>query len=304
MKAWDKPQKAVPGIAIGHEGSGSLPLPLGKSIIKEDKMKVVRETCIAGKTIDRTYKVSSGNHKGKRAKKCNVTSEQVQKNNDKYSVKDLMRLLNANFGHGDLHLVLTYKDAPDQRQAKRDREAFLKAVRREMKKQGIELKYIAVTEYKHSRIHHHIIINKFDVALIEKAWKKGWVKFTALDASGNYIKLAEYLVKETNKTFREEESVFKRRYSPSRNLVRPKVTRKYVEAAELFDDPKTIDGYYIDQDYCRRYEHPVTGLEHLEYIMVAIDKPRRFKRWPGEKVISDKEYYKANYIEEQIDLWD
>lgn len=267
-------------------------------------MKVVRETCIAGKTIDRTIKVCSGNHKGKRAAKQNITSEQVQKNNDKYAVKNLMRLLNANFGYGDLHIVLTYKDVPDQKQAKRDRQAFLKAVRREMQKHEIELKYIAVTEYKHSRIHHHIIINRFDITLFEKVWKKGWVKFTTLDDSGNYIKLAEYLIKETAKTIREESSLFKRRYAASRNLIRPKVTRKYVEVTELFDDPKAIEGYYIDRDYCRRYEHPVTGLEHLEYIMIAIDAPRRFKKWPGEKIISDREYYKVNYIEKQIDLWD
>ena len=86
--------------------------------------------------------------------------------------------------------------------------------------------------------------------------------------------------------------------------MRPVPTRKDVSEAELFNDPGAIDGYYIDQDHCRRYEHPVTGLEHLEYIMVAIDKPRRFKHWPGEQIASDREYFKANYEEEQQSLWD
>ncbi|WP_419024306.1 rolling circle replication-associated protein [Emergencia sp.] len=266
-------------------------------------MKVVRERCIAGKTIDMTVKVCSGNHKRKRAPKMNITSEQVQKNNDRYAAKKLMRKINANFGYGDLHIVLTYKIAPTQKQAKKDRAAFIKALRREMKRQGIDLKYIAVTEYQHARIHHHLVINNINAEAIEKIWKKGYVKFAALDASGNYAKLAEYLIKETTASFRSDESSFKRRYSCSANLVTPIVTRKYVDESELFDDPQPIKGYYIDQDYCRRYEHPVTKLEHVEYIMVAMEEPRRFKKWPGEKIVTDREYYKTNYGEEQQSLY-
>lgn len=266
-------------------------------------MKVVQETCIAGNTIDRTLKITSGNHRKKRASKSNVTPEQVQKNNDHYAEKSLMRLLNANFGRGDWHLVLTYEDVPDSRQAKKDRQAFVKNIRREMKKQNKEFRYIVVTEYKHARIHHHVVMNRFDLTLIEKAWTKGWVKFTALDKSGNYVKLAKYLIKETTKTFREEGSNFKRRFACSKNLIRPVVTKKLVEESKLFEEPEAIKGYYIDQDHCRRYEHPVTGLEHLEYIMVAIDKPRRFKKWPGEKIATDREYYKPNYEEEQQSLY-
>lgn len=264
-------------------------------------MKVIQETCIAGRTIDRTVKVATGSHKGKRAPKLNVTSEKVQKNNDRNAVKDLMRLLNANFAGGDFHIVLTYKNAPDQMQAKKDREAFLKSLRRTMKKQNKELKYIAVTEYEHARIHHHIVLNNFDEAVIERLWEKGHVKFSILDDSGNYVKLANYLVKETVKTFRQKDSVHKRRYSSSRNLVKPVVTKRLVDESKLWNDPEPIDGYYIDQDSCRRFEHPVTGLEHLEYIMVALDEPRKIKRWPGKT--AEREYFKINYEEEQQSLW-
>ena len=103
-------------------------------------MKVIQETCIAGRTIDRTIKITSGNHRSKRSPKINITPEKVQKNNDRIAVKKLMRLLNANFTGGDLHIVLTYKDAPDQLQAKKDRENFLKALRRKLKKNGKDLK--------------------------------------------------------------------------------------------------------------------------------------------------------------------
>ncbi len=267
-------------------------------------MKVIRETCVAGRTIDRVVKVASGHHGGKRGPKVNITPEQVQKNNDRYAVKELMRKLNANFKGGDLHLVLTYADAPDPQQAKKDRETFIRKLRKAMGIEELELKYVAVTEYAHTRIHHHLVANKFDIEKIQQIWDKGWVKFSVLDDSGNYIDLAEYLIKETTKTFREEGSPYKRRYSCSSNLVKPVVKREEVDPSELWDDPQPIQGYYIPKDYERRYEHPVTGLEHLEYIMVAVDKPRRYKVWPRGQKVTGRDYYKANYEEEQLGLFD
>lgn len=263
-------------------------------------MKVIRETCVAGRTIDRVVKVASGNHGGKRGPKMNVTSEQVQKNNDRYAVRELMRKLNANFKGGDLHLVLTYEDAPKKEQAKKDREAFIRKLRKAMAACGEELKYVAVTEFEHTRIHHHVVINKFDLEKVAKIWTAGFVKCSVLDDTGNYIELAEYLIKETTRTFREEGSLYKRRYSCSGNLVKPIVKREEVDPSELWDDPQPISGYYIPKDYERRYEHPVTGLEHLEYIMVALDKPRRYKIWPRGTAVSGREYYRPTYEEEQL----
>ena len=172
-----------------------------------------------------------------------------------------------------------------------------------MRSRGTELKYIAVTEYEHTRIHHHIVINNFDINTINELWTKGFVKFSALDDTGNYTALAEYLIKETTKTFREEDSLYKRRYSCSANLTKPVVKKEEVDPSELWDDPDPIEGYYIPEEYVRRFEHPVTGLEHLEYLMVAADKPRKYKTWPRGKTVSGKEYYKSSYTEEQLGLF-
>lgn len=267
-------------------------------------MKVYRYTCVAGKVIDRMVKVSSGNHTGKRGARINITPEKVQQNNDRLAVKDLARKLNANFKHNDLHLVLTYAVAPNRRQAKKDRAAFIKALRKAMRSQGVELKYIAVTEYEHTRIHHHIVINNFDINTINEIWTKGFVRLSVMDNTGNYTELAEYLIKETTKTFRKDDSLYKRRYSCSANLIKPIVKKEEVNPSELWDDPEPIEGYYIPEEYVRRFEHPVTGLEHLEYLMVAIDKPRRYKSWPRGKKVSDKEYFKTFYAEEQQSLFD
>lgn len=266
-------------------------------------MLAIRETCVAGKTIDRVIKVTSGNHKNKRAGRKNITSEKVQKNNDRLAIKNLMRTLNANFNPGDLHVVLTNAIAPTEMQAAKDRGKFIKELRKELKRIGVELKYVAVTEFLSTRIHHHIVVNTSDIELLQKVWgNKGWIRVTALDDSGNYIKLAEYLIKETNKTFRLPDSIHKRRYSCSRNLIKPIVKKEFIDISELSEDPKPIKGYYIQEEFKRRYEHPVTGLEHLEYIMVALDKPRGYKVWPNGVEVKTREYYKANYIEEQTDL--
>ena len=110
-------------------------------------MKVYKETIMAGRTILRSIKISSGDHRDKRAPKKNITPDAVRKNNDRLAVKNLTADLNANFKGGDMHITLTYAAVPTLRQAKRDREKFLRDLRKELRKQGIELKYIAVTGF-------------------------------------------------------------------------------------------------------------------------------------------------------------
>lgn len=268
----------------------------------ERKMKsavAIRERWVAGKVIGTTVKLPAGNHTGKRAKRRNITSDMVRKNNDRLAERNLTMLIDANFGEGDGHYTLTYAIAPTQKQAAKDRDNFLRRLRYAMQKQGKELKYIAVTEYENKRPHHHIIINSNDMDLIREKWGKGHVYCSMLDETGDYQELAEYLIKETRKTFREPGAVHKKRYSPSANLVKPVIKRQYVDIAELFEAPKPISGYYIPEDRITRYKHPITEIEHLEYTMIAQKDPRKYKVWPKGEVVSSREYYKANYEEEQ-----
>ena len=263
--------------------------------------KAVREICVAGRTIDVTLKLTSGIHTSKRRQKKNITREKVQANNDRMAARNLARLINANFKAGDFHLVLTYKEAPTKEQAKKDRANFI----RKLKKTVPDLKYVAVTEWEHTRIHHHLVISECSIDLIERLWwDLGYIKVGFLDDSGEYSKLAEYLIKETTKTFRSQDSCYKRRYSCSANLIRPVVKREEISISDLFEDPEPIKGYYIPKDSIRRYEHPVTGIEHLEYIMIALDEPRKYKAWPRGKEVRRPEYFKPNYIEDQEDMFD
>lgn len=265
-------------------------------------MKVKKYICIAGKSIITEIRVTSGDHKGKRGPRRTITPEMVQKNNDRLAVLNLTKLLNANFGEGDLHIVLTYIEAPDLETAKKDRKLFIERLKYRMKKEGKELKAICVTEYEQKRPHHHIVVNTSDIDMITACWQKGYVRGTKLDKTGNYKKLAEYLIKETTKTFREPNAVHKKRYTRIGKLVNPVTTEHEASYEELIDEPKPIKGYYIPEDYKRRFQHPITGLEHQEYIQIAIDKPRRFKKWPKGKIVSTRERFKPDYFEEQLEL--
>lgn len=152
-------------------------------------------------------------------------------------------------------------------------------MKREAKKLDIEFRYVAVTEYEHTRIHHHIVMSYIDKRVIDKQWQNGRILLSTLDKSRSYRKLAEYLVKETQKTFRDPDNATKRRYSCSRNLVKPVIAVQEVSILRLFEDPKPLKGYAIDEDSVNRFDNPVTGLTHLEYSMISTDPTPRMKKW-------------------------
>lgn len=267
-------------------------------------MKSIRETIVAGKTIYQNIKVSSGRHRDKRNGRKNITREKVRKNNERLACRNLMLLLNANFDSKSMMLTLTYRGtAPSQDEAAKSRAKFIRKLRRAMAQAGNELKYVAVTEFQHKRIHHHIVVNCSDLDMIQKIWNEdndGFVGAKHLDASGEYYDLACYLIKETSKTYNAEGSAHKQRYAASRNLVKPVVKREYVDASAFSEDPEPLEGYYIPSDRCRRYEHPVTGIEHIEYVQIAIANPRKYKAWPRGKRVSGKEYFTVTEAEEQV----
>lgn len=266
--------------------------------------RVIRETCIAGAVIDRCIKASFP-HKGKRKRKEKATSDAVKKNNDMLAVKNLTRLINLNFYPGDYHTTLTYAEEISPEEANRELDNWIKRMRREYTKADKEFYYIAVTEFKNHRIHHHVVMSYIDFQVIDRQWKMGRIRCTSLDKTRNYRKLAEYLIKETQKTFREAGNSTKRRWKPSRNLKRPIVKREWVSVSQLFqniDDIKPLKGYEIDRDSVRKYANPVTGLDHLEYQMVSNELVPRLIAWRrGKKINRNETYIKMDELR-QIDM--
>ena len=102
----------------------------------------------------------------KRGAWTNPTSEKQEEINRRHAETKLRLRINANFKEGDFHLVLDYRlnERPNSKEEMRkDADVFLKALRKEYKKQDRELKYIHVMEVgTKGAKHHHLVINNID----------------------------------------------------------------------------------------------------------------------------------------------
>ena len=109
-----------------------------------------RDTIVAGKTIMRFLKATARvkTEKQERAPRKYPTSEAVQKNNFRYAVRMLTAKLNHNFKPGDCHITLTYKELVSTEEAKKNLKRFLDNMRNYCRKNNIEFKWVAVTEYE------------------------------------------------------------------------------------------------------------------------------------------------------------
>lgn len=259
-----------------------------------------RYSAVCGQTI--YVKITQGK-KGipgqKRQTKHQVTKLSVREYNRRMAERNLSMLLNHNFKPGDMHIVLTYREAPNAETAKKDLKNFLDRLRRAYRKVGMTLKWIGVTEYENKRPHHHLIVNQGkSLADIIRIWGKGISRCSVLDESGDYRKLASYLIKETEKTFRNPDAVQRQRFAHSKSVVYPQIREEEVSAAALLKDPKPIKGYYIDPESIVWGRNPETECAYMEYVMVSMDANPRLSAWPrgkkvpwfaGEKWLREKE---------------
>jgi len=237
-------------------------------------MPYIRETAIAGKTIEVYERYSSryGKRYIPRSKNMNPTKEDQKRVNAKASETKLRRLINTNFKHKDIHLVLTYRRGvrPSPSVAKKHREQFLRKLRAYFKKNNQTLKYIAVTEYKNKAIHHHLIINSMDTRDLVDMWEYGQPRPTYLDNTGDYGKLASYFIKETSETFKKD-GVTGRRWGASKNLEQPIIKKKIIKRNKFKKDPVAKKGYYIDKSSLVNGFHEISGYEFQFYRMIKIE---------------------------------
>lgn len=191
----------------------------------------------------------------KRGKRKNPTAEQIREANNKRARKKLKRLMINNFDLGDWHLTLTYSEEnrPDVMESKKCLKKFWDIMRREYRKAGTELRFIVVTEWESTRIHHHIAINDVPgfATVIRKAWPYGGAHLTPLYENYDYEGLADYFVKETEETYKNENNPYKQRWSCSRNLKKPVEETKIVKADSWRKEPKITkklegQGYRLD----------------------------------------------------------
>lgn len=242
-------------------------------------MPYIKRTVHAGNMIEikKYYSARYGKkNNGIRAERQEVSSEKQKEINERNAVEKLTWLLNANFGAGDYHVTLTYAESskPEPEQAKENMRKFLRKLRAAYREHGSELKYVEVTEYENKRIHHHIVLPYIDSRILSSLWKHGGVHFRAI-YSDELSKLAEYLVKETGKTFRGS-VVSAKRWNSSRNLKKPEIKKEIVPADSWRRVPSPVSGYYIPADKII-VDVDAFGYPYQKYTMIKVSEKGRKK---------------------------
>lgn len=208
-----------------------------------------------------------------RTKQTSVSQEEVNRKNS----EDMLRwLINTNFGYGDYHIVLNYRhEAGKQKnfeEIKADVKCFIRNVRKRYAHEGKEMKYVYVFEVgERGARHTHMVINGLDLKKLQDCWKFGRITCTPLDKSGDYKRLASYLMKYSDKTFRNVGAALKARYSRSRNLKLPIIKKTKVKKADSFKkSPTTKKGYEIVSDSVE-LGVDIFGYAFLKYTMVKLE---------------------------------
>jgi hypothetical protein len=244
-------------------------------------MAYMKRVVIAGLTRE-TKKMETLRANTKKASRCakqSQTTERQKKINERAAEERLRWKINANFGYGDLHVVLHYGDkSRSLDQCLSDLALFKRRLHILCARRGISMKFISTTETKRmTNIHHHVILNRMDMDLIIEAWQGvpggGWVTFQPLDRRGNHGKLAHYLMKESKSTLaRVAEAGRKiKRFSCSRGLVIPKPVYEKVAASSWLEEPRASKGWFFwkddNGDAVRSGMHE-TGYPWQEYVEI------------------------------------
>ena len=243
----------------------------------------------------------------RRKKKYKPTSEMQAKLNQRNAERTLTRILNANFGEEDISVTLTYsKDyLPESfENAEKDARNFLRRVKRLRAKKGIdEIKYVLIPGP--GRFHFHIPMNGgIDDRELQKLWPYGYCNTIHFQFNENGIEgHARYIAKqfedsgeidifdmfdineETGEVIENEKSKRakgKRRYSCSKNIIRPEAEEKdgrissaKVEELATFDSASKDVFEKLYPGYClsdvRPYYNEENGGYYLEIRMYRSD---------------------------------
>lgn len=236
----------------------------------------VKKSCVIHDKIEieKHYSGRYGAPGMSREKKRKKTPEEMAKQNHWRRCRALRRTMELNFGDGDFHVTLTCRKElrPSMEEATKIIRKFRDALRKAYKKQGWELKYIITCETgDRGAVHWHMVVNNMHnretstAKLIRKLWTMGRTHFTPLDDSGDYKKLAEYMIKESSKRIERSETNEKLSYMISRNLERPQVKEKLVEAKSWKKDPRIPPGWKLVEGTLVNGINKFTGWPYQHY---------------------------------------
>lgn len=200
---------------------------------------------------------------GRSARVAGTSSEAKVKRNERECRKELARVLNCNFGAGDLHVVLKYEEEilPESYEAAEERlKKFIRDYRREFQKaHGRAPKMVWVTA-NHSpkrnapaRLHHHLVIERDGLELASRLWTGGGFSSERMDNRVDHSDLAAYLA--DNVQGRPN----KKKWHCSRNMARPIYTEPV--AVEDVEDIHEEKGSIIKEHEitCDEDERPIAS---------------------------------------------
>ena len=221
------------------------------------------------------------------------TPEEQERINEQQCIRKLRRKIHANFDEDDLFETLTYgrNRRPDPKGAAHELRLLLNRLRGIWKRAGTDLRYIVVTEYKSKSIHHHLIVNDLPdgtgAKKIAQSWSRnGHANTKYLYEDGQYERLAEYLIKETSKTFRDPDNPSKLRYSCSRNLVTPVTKTRIMKRDDWPEEPRVPKGYYLEKTSLVNGVNKF-GYRYQYYRMINLNwKKPKHKEKPKSKSLS------------------
>ena len=241
-------------------------------------MPYLRRTVTAGATVEvRKYYSPRFGKIGRREAWSGPSSEAMERINEKRALEKLRWLMNANFSPGDWHLVLTYRreNRCKPQEAERRLDNFMRSARAIYRKLGRELKYISVTEYLSTAIHHHLVVNSIDVRFLQAAWKWGQIRPTVLYTYDHYA-LAEYFIKETKTSYKT--GVRGKRWNQSSNLEKPHIKTEVVKADSWREHPQIPSGYRMVPDTFKIGYDDYNGYAYQEYRLVWESPPEEKNR--------------------------
>jgi len=248
-------------------------------------MPYIKEVCMAGRTIEirKYYSVRYHSQGIPRAEREKPTGERLKAANRRKAERDLTRLLNANFEDGDYWVRLDFhKEKPSGSVEMQEMTArAFRKLRTLYRKEGLTLKYVYCKEIgpKGSR-HIHAVISKGDLALLQKAWTYGGIHVDPLYTEGQYRRIAQYMVKYSEKTEETEGTLIGKRWYGSRNLTKPKITKTKIPAKEFRaapSIPKSLrrKGYQLEKGSEHGSISEWTGYPFYAYTLIRYDKEER-----------------------------
>ena len=197
----------------------------------------------------------------KRQKRKKPTPEQMAKQNQWKKERDIRWLLKMNFDQYDYWTTYTYRreERPVSIETAKDHiQKHLRKMRDWCKKQGLQLKYIVITEYgSRGGVHHHVVMNRIPGMDMEitKNWSYGNISFNLLYLKGDFRQLASYIAKLPA----EDNSIKDKWYSRSRNLKKPAMEKKPMKRKTFSKEPFVPKGYYLDKESVYSGTNPITG---------------------------------------------